>query len=149
MTHVLVRFDLEDYESWKDAFEDRTAVREENGCRDETLFARSGNHRKVVLLAEWDSPENAEAYFDGADFRQVMRNAGVVRKPDVTVLDRIEDIDAVTPEQEPTEEESADEESSGESTEEETSEAESSDEESSEDGSTEQESSEQESSSDE
>lgn len=111
MTHILVRFDLEDYDSWKDAFEERRAVREENGCRGETLFARSDNHRKVVLLAEWDSPENAEAYFDGADFRQVMRSSGVARKPDVTVLDRIEDVDVVTADQEPSGEESTEKES--------------------------------------
>lgn len=140
MTHILVRFDLEDYDSWKDAFEERRAVREENGCRGETLFARSDNHRKVVLLAEWDSSENAEAYFDGADFRQVMRGSGVARKPDVTVLDRIEDVDVVTAEQASAEEESTGQESS---------EEESIEKESEEEESTNQESSERESSSDE
>lgn len=116
MTHVLLRFELEDYDSWKDTFEERTAVREENGCRDEMLFARFSNKRKVVLLAEWDSPENAEAYFDGADFRKAMRSSGVARKPDVTVLDRIEDVDLVSPEQESSEEETPEQESSEEET---------------------------------
>lgn len=96
MTHVLVRFDLEDYDRWKEAFEERTAVREENGCLSETLFARSDNDRKVVLLAEWDSAERAEEYFDGAGFRDAMRSAGVVRKPDLTVLDLREDVDVVS-----------------------------------------------------
>lgn len=92
MTHTVVRFDLEDFESWKDTFEARTGSREENGCLDETLFTRSDNRQKVVLLAEWDSAANAEAYFDGSDFRQAMRVSGVARKPTVTYLDRLEDI---------------------------------------------------------
>lgn len=107
MTHVLIRFDLEDYDSWKGTFEERTAIREENGCCGETLFARSDSERKVVLLAEWDSPENAKAYFDGADFRQAMRSAGVARKPDVTVLDAVEDVDVVTTDAESSEQESS------------------------------------------
>lgn len=116
MTHVLVRYELEDVERWTDAFEERRAVREDRGCRDETLFARSDNDRKVVLLAEWDTAANAEAYFDGDDFRDAVRTAGVVRKPDVTVLDRVEDVDVVSVDraavdEEPPNRESADPES--------------------------------------
>lgn len=98
MTHVLVRFELEDFERWKDTFETRTGTREENGCLDETLFARSDNRQKVVLLAAWDSAANAEAYFDGSDFRQAMRSSGVARKPNVTYLDRLDDIAHVSAE---------------------------------------------------
>lgn len=100
MTHVLVRFELEDFERWKDTFKTRADTREKHGCLDETLFARSDSSQKIVLLAEWDSAANAEAYFDGSDFRQAMRSSGVARKPSVTYLDRLDDIAHVSAETE-------------------------------------------------
>lgn len=89
--HVLVKYELEDFEQWKAAFDERTSVREAHGWQGGQVFTRADSDRNVVLLAEWDSADNARAYFDGADFRQAMQNAGVNRKPDVTLLEYVED----------------------------------------------------------
>lgn len=90
--HVLVRFEVAEFERWKEAFDDRAAVRADHGCRGGSVFTRADSDRKVVLLAEWDDPERATAYFDGAEFRRAMTDAGVRRKPDVTVLEEAGEI---------------------------------------------------------
>lgn len=85
--HVLVRFEVAAFERWKEAFDDRAAVRADHGCRDTSVFTRADSDRKVVLLAEWDDAERAASYFDSTEFRRAMTDAGVQRKPDVTLLE--------------------------------------------------------------
>ncbi|MCU4751137.1 antibiotic biosynthesis monooxygenase [Halobacteria archaeon AArc-curdl1] len=85
--YVLVRFEVAEFERWKEAFDDRAAVRAEHGCRGGSVFTRADSDRKVVLLAEWDDTDRAQEYFDSAEFRRAMTDAGVQRKPDVTVLE--------------------------------------------------------------
>lgn len=85
--HVLVRFDVEAFDRWKAAFDERASVRANNGCRGGTVFTREDSDQKVVVLMEWDGADRATAYFDSAEFRRAMTDAGVRRKPDVTVLE--------------------------------------------------------------
>lgn len=91
--HVLVRFRIEDFDRWKAAVDERAAVRAEHGCRGGSVFTRHDSNRRPVLLAEWDAAENAEAYFEGSDFESAMRDAGVKSKPDVTLLEHVDDLD--------------------------------------------------------
>lgn len=87
--YVLVRFRVEDFERWKAALDERAPVRAEHGCRGGTVFTRHDSDRRPVLLAEWDAAANAEAYFEGSDFEDAMRDAGVKTKPDVTLLEHV------------------------------------------------------------
>lgn len=95
MTYTLVRYDLADFEEWKAVFDERAPARAEHGWLGGQIFTRRGSEEKVVLLAEWESSEQAEAYFDSSEFRQDMKRAGVQRKPDVTVLEHVEDVPLV------------------------------------------------------
>lgn len=91
--YALVHFRVEEFERWKAALDERAAVRAEHGCRGGTVFTRHDSDRRPVLLTEWDSREAAEAYFDGEDFEDAMRGAGVRNKPDVTLLEHVGDLD--------------------------------------------------------
>ena len=98
--HVLIRYRVEEFDRWKETFDDREEIRREHGWQSGSLFTRTDSEDRVVLLAEWDSAENAKAYFDATEFRRAMRDAGVASKPDVTPLKHVEDIDRPEPAEE-------------------------------------------------
>ena len=95
--HVLVRYRVEDFEDWKEAFDEREEIRREHGWQGGSLFTRDDNENRIVLLADWDSAENAEAYFESTEFRRAMQDAGVTSKPDVTPLKHVEDVGGPEP----------------------------------------------------
>ena len=65
MVNLLVQFEIDDFTTWKrDFFNNRAQIREAAGSRGATLFTREGNG--VVVLFDWDSAENALAYFASA-----------------------------------------------------------------------------------
>lgn len=90
--HVLVRYRVEEFDRWKEAFDEREEIRRERGWQGGSLFTRADSEDRIVLLAEWDSAENAEAYFEDTGFRRAMQDAGVASKPDVTPLKHVEDV---------------------------------------------------------
>ena len=98
--HLLVRYRVEEFDRWKETFDEREELRREHGWQGGSLFTRADSEDRVVLLAEWDSAENAEAYFESTEFRRAMRDAGVVSKPDVISLKHVEDISGPGPAEE-------------------------------------------------
>lgn len=90
--HVLVRYEVEEFDRWKAAFEERAPIRREHGCEEVTVFTRHGSDDRVVVLASWNDAENARSYFESTAFRRAMQDAGVGSKPDVTLLERVDDI---------------------------------------------------------
>lgn len=95
--HVLTRYEVPDFAAWKAAFEERASVRQEHGCRGESVYTRVGSDNRVVVLATWDDADNATGYFESSEFKQAMQDAGVGSKPDITLLESIEDIAGVSP----------------------------------------------------
>ena len=91
--HVLVRYEVEEFDRWKAAFEERAPIRREHGCEEVTVFTRHGSDDRVVVLASWNDAENARSYFESTAFRRAMQDAGVGSKPDVTFLERVDDIE--------------------------------------------------------
>ena len=95
--HVLVRYRVDDFEDWKEAFDEREEIRHEHGWKGGSLFTRADSKGRVVLLAEWDSAESVENYFESTEFRRAMRDASVTSKPDVTLLKHVEDVGGPAP----------------------------------------------------
>lgn len=91
--HVLVRYEIADFDRWKAAFEERASIRRQHGCREETVFNRAGSEDRVVVLASWNDAENPRSYYESTAFRRAMQDAGVGSKPDVTLLERVDDIE--------------------------------------------------------
>lgn len=90
MIHVLVSHTVESYDRWKPHFDDHASTRGEHGERGYHLFRGTRNPNEVVVLFEWDSEEHAREFIDSSDLRRVMREAGVVGRPDVRILDEVE-----------------------------------------------------------
>ena len=52
-----------------------------------TRAAPTAAANEVVVLFEWDSVENAQAFASSDNLREAMQKAGVVSKPNIYFLD--------------------------------------------------------------
>ncbi|HZD43496.1 MAG TPA: hypothetical protein VE134_05495 [Methanomicrobiales archaeon] len=90
MATVLIKHTVEDYETWKAYYDDHASTREEFGERGYRLYHVADDPNEIVILFEWDSPENAQEFLETSDLPEVMESAGVMGEPEVYHLDEIE-----------------------------------------------------------
>jgi quinol monooxygenase YgiN len=53
------------------------------------VFRSAGDPNEIVLVFEWDSVQNAQAFAQSADLRETMEKAGVVDMPTLLFLEEI------------------------------------------------------------
>lgn len=92
MPYLLIDHTVEDYGAWKPVFDDHGTTRDEKGCKGGQLFHKEGDQNEIVILFEWDSLENAHEFATSDDLRETMKDAGVVGEPDLSFLEKIEDV---------------------------------------------------------
>lgn len=90
MVCVLVEHAVEDYETWKEHFDEHASTREEFGEQGYRLFCGTNDPNEVCVLLEWDSAENARSFMADSDVREVMEIAGVIGEPEIRFLDEME-----------------------------------------------------------
>jgi len=89
MTHVLVRFTVEDLAKWKTVFEEAAALRKSFGSLGVRAFSKTDGPNEVVILGEYADKEKAMQMFQSQEFRDTTKRAGVTSPPDVTFLDEV------------------------------------------------------------
>ena len=92
MVYVLVRHEVKDYFSWKPGFDEHGSVRKENGSKGGTLFSALEDSNDLFILLEFDNIENARNFIESDELKKKMEEVGVVGKPDIFFLDKIEDV---------------------------------------------------------
>ena len=90
MPHLIVIHKVQDYASWKQVFDEHTTTRAAAGSKGGTLYRKSDDANDVVLVFEWDSTENAEAFLKSDNLREIMEKAGVVGQPEFIYVDKLE-----------------------------------------------------------
>lgn len=87
MVVVVLRFKVADFGAWLEIFRSRIPLRRQAGCLSSRAFEMVGQPGTAVVILEWDSLENYEA-FAGTGFVQ---NAGddpmILDEPDIYVLE--------------------------------------------------------------
>ena len=94
MTHVLVRFAVEDLAKWKPVFEEAASLRKSFGSMGVRAFSKADNPNEVVILAQYEDRGKAQQMFQSQEFREATQRAGVKGPPDVTFLDEVLDLPA-------------------------------------------------------
>jgi len=64
--NVLIKHKVEDYETWKKAFDNFASFRESSGEKSYRIFHEAGAENDLVLLFEWDTPANAKTFLASA-----------------------------------------------------------------------------------
>ncbi|WP_406660610.1 antibiotic biosynthesis monooxygenase [Methanolobus sp. ZRKC3] len=92
MVYVLIKHTVEDFSKWKPGFDAHASVRKESGCKGGMLFRTSEDPNGVVVIFEWDTIENARKFIESPELKKKMEEVGVISKPDIFFLDKLEDI---------------------------------------------------------
>ena len=88
MVTIDVRHKVQDFETWKAAFDSAEEVRRAAGeisCR---VYSVHGSGNDVLVSMDWDTLERAKAFLASPLLQDGMSKAGVRGMPHITILDR-------------------------------------------------------------
>jgi hypothetical protein len=94
MVYVFIKHKVEDFSKWKPGFDDHGSTRKEAGSKGGMLFRTLEDPNDLVIIFEWDNIENARKFTESEDLKKKMQEVGVVGKPDIFFLEKIEDVKA-------------------------------------------------------
>ncbi len=87
MTTLAVRHTVQDYDTWKGAFDAHEGVRRGHGATGHRVL-RDG--QDVLVLIDFDTQEQAGAFTADPSLKQAMANATVAGTPDITIREETE-----------------------------------------------------------
>lgn len=90
MPYLLVRHKVKDYLLWKLEFVEHAGTRKATGSLGGMLFQSLDDPNEIVVLMQWEDLASARAFMASAELREAMERAGVLGKPDVVFLEKLE-----------------------------------------------------------
>lgn len=91
MAWIHVRHRVGDYNHWKEVFDGLSELKMRYGWKRYRLFQVSGDRNDLLVMEEFDSVEQARAFLESKDLRDVMQVAGVVGAPEALLLQGLEE----------------------------------------------------------
>jgi quinol monooxygenase YgiN len=89
MQYVLIIHEVEDYESWKNVFDEAADMRREAGERSYQVLKYEHDPNKVVHFSSWTSIDDAKRFFESPKLVRIRAEAGV-KSPDFIYLEELE-----------------------------------------------------------
>jgi quinol monooxygenase YgiN len=89
MSYVQVRHKVQDYDSWKEVFDNFAKVRKANGELSYQILHPENDPNNVVAWFEWDDSENAKDFMQSPDLQEAMKEAGVKESPEIYFLESV------------------------------------------------------------
>ncbi len=89
MQYVLIIHEVEDYESWKQVFDNAADIRQEAGERTYQVLKYQNNQNKIVHFSAWTSIDDARRFFESPKLVQIRIEAGV-KSPEFIYLDQLD-----------------------------------------------------------
>jgi len=86
MAYVLVRLKVRDFAKWKRGYDAHQPARRKATLRKKALFRSLKNPKEVFLLHQAGNLKKAKAFTSSRQLRKVMKENGVVGKPEFTFL---------------------------------------------------------------
>jgi len=86
MAYVLVRHKVSNFARWKRGYDAHLPARRKAALRQKALLRGVRNPSDVVILFRAGNLKKAKAFVSGPQLRKVMKDAGVVGKPEITFL---------------------------------------------------------------
>lgn len=89
MPQVLIVHEVEDYATWKAAFDAAAGLLTAAGELEYRLLRYENEPNTIVHLGTWTSLENAKAFFESPEVEEIRRKAGV-KAPQFIYLEQLE-----------------------------------------------------------
>jgi hypothetical protein len=84
--YALVRAKVQNFDSWKKAYDAHLPVRKEFGMEEDRLLRGADDPNEVTLLFKVSSLDRAKAFLSDPAVREVIQKSGMVGIPDVAFL---------------------------------------------------------------
>jgi len=91
MAHIIVKHSVSDPEKWKAGFENGSSMRKLAGSKSYQIFHLEEDPTAIVVLFEWDSPDNFRRFLNTPELKETMDEAGVIGKPEIYFLENVGD----------------------------------------------------------
>jgi quinol monooxygenase YgiN len=89
MQYVLIIHEVEDFDLWKQIFDDAAVIRKEAGERTYQVLKYVSNPNQVVHFSSWTSIAAAKAFFESPKLVRIRAEAGV-KSPEFIYLEHLE-----------------------------------------------------------
>jgi quinol monooxygenase YgiN len=89
MKYVLIIHEVNDYQAWKQIFDQASSIRKEAGEISYQVLKYEKDANKIVHFSEWNSLDNAKQFFESTKLVQIRIDAGV-KSPDFIYLEEVE-----------------------------------------------------------
>ena len=86
MTVGIIRHRVRDFEEYRKAFLEHGPIRKAIGCKGSRLMQMEDNPNNIVVILEFDTLANFQAFGDDPALQQAMEAAGVLESPRVYAL---------------------------------------------------------------
>ena len=90
MAYLVIRHKVKDFAAWKPAFDKHGETRATAGGKGGWLLRAADDRNNLMIAFEWDSIANAKKFVASEDLKRVMKEAGVIDKPDIYFLEEVE-----------------------------------------------------------
>jgi hypothetical protein len=90
MAVLVIRHQVESFDTWKAVFDEQATTRQANGSRRERVFRDVVDANEVLIYLDWDDGERAWLFARSDDLREAMVHAGVIGHPDVWILKEVD-----------------------------------------------------------
>jgi heme-degrading monooxygenase HmoA len=86
MVFTVIKHTVENFEHWKALFDADAGRRDAAGARLHSLAREVTNPNTVVVIVQWESASQAQAFMNSPALRETMAKAGVIGVPEVSLL---------------------------------------------------------------
>jgi hypothetical protein len=84
---VAVRHTVEDFDTWRIAFDEHVTIRTKHACTGERVLQADGDPNQVLVLTTWPSLKEAHAFAEDPSLPGAMKQANVVGAPRIEFYD--------------------------------------------------------------
>ena len=82
MATTIVRHKVNDYATWRKAFDEFASVRKDGGEKSFSVLQVDGDPNDVIVVNTWPSIDAAKAFFAKKELKEAMEKAGVAGPPE-------------------------------------------------------------------
>lgn len=77
MAITFVRHHVADYDAWRRVYDSVAGLQREGGVTDKAVYRGAEDPNDVLVMHRFGTAEQAKAFFENADLRAAMQEAGV------------------------------------------------------------------------
>jgi hypothetical protein len=86
MSTIIISHKVKDYAKWRPVFDSDLPRRKNAGVKNEKVFRAADDPNNIFIQSEVSNPEQAAKMLDDPDMAAKLKEAGVISKPTVIVL---------------------------------------------------------------